>query len=129
MAYKLLAGGGVCRDDGACIPEDERNADWRDYQAWLAAGNTPEPAPSPEPARRFIDPASIVSRLPPYAAAVKAAVEGNAAVWMFWQRLVGRTSPIDMASPDFTAAWSLLEQVIGKPAADELLAAVRAEAV
>ena len=38
--------------DGAIIPEDTRNRDWRDYQAWLSQGNEPEqsqqpPAPVP----------------------------------------------------------------------------------
>jgi hypothetical protein len=44
MAYKLLASGVKRLADGACIPNDNRNRDWREFQLWLAAGNTPTPA-------------------------------------------------------------------------------------
>lgn len=38
----------ILRDeDGAVIPDDDRNADWRAYQAWLDEGNTPNPPVSP----------------------------------------------------------------------------------
>lgn len=30
--------------DGAWIPIDTDNRDYREYQEWLAAGNTPDPA-------------------------------------------------------------------------------------
>ena len=30
-------------EDGACIPTAEGNADYREYLAWVADGNTPEP--------------------------------------------------------------------------------------
>ena len=50
--YKLTQSGVQRLSDGAFIPEDERNADWRAYQKWVAEGNTAFPAdyepPAPE---------------------------------------------------------------------------------
>lgn len=51
--YKLTNSTGVIRtSDDALIPADADNTDWRKYQQWLAAGNTPLPAdvpPEPQP--------------------------------------------------------------------------------
>ena len=43
--YKLTNTNTVIRTtDGASIPMAEGNTDYRNYQVWLAAGNTPDPA-------------------------------------------------------------------------------------
>jgi hypothetical protein len=49
MTYTLIANSScVQRDaDVATIPADPANIDWRAYRAWLAAGNAPNPAPTP----------------------------------------------------------------------------------
>jgi len=48
--YKLQkCGVGVIRlRDMASIPECADNVDWQEYQEWLAKGNTPAPAETPE---------------------------------------------------------------------------------
>lgn len=46
MKYTKHPSGGVVRDDGALIPNDERNSDWAVYQAWVAAGNSAANAPA-----------------------------------------------------------------------------------
>ena len=49
--YQLTTSTSIIRlSDGAFIPNDPGNRDYRDYLEYLAAGNTPEPAPPLEPA-------------------------------------------------------------------------------
>lgn len=40
VSYTLVEGG-VLRNDGVAIPNDEGNADWQAYLAWVGASNTP----------------------------------------------------------------------------------------
>jgi len=48
MTYQLTQGDTILRlADNACIPPDPANVDFAQYTAWLAAGNTPDPAPAP----------------------------------------------------------------------------------
>lgn len=47
--YKLSENGVIRIADGASIPADPGNRDWREYEEWLSTGNVPEPAdPSPK---------------------------------------------------------------------------------
>jgi hypothetical protein len=57
--YKLTNSNTIRRAEGACIPADPANTDYQQYQEWLAAGNTPEPADPPPNPR----PAEILARL------------------------------------------------------------------
>ena len=50
MTYQLTTSTSIIRlSDGATIPNDPGNRDYREYLDWLDAGNTPEPAPAPPP--------------------------------------------------------------------------------
>lgn len=51
MAYKLMPFGVRRLSDGASIPPDPQNADWRIYQNWLADGGVPV-ALDPDPLMR-----------------------------------------------------------------------------
>jgi hypothetical protein len=55
--YQLTTSTSIIRlSDGAFIPNDPGNTDYREYLDWLEAGNTPEPAPEP-PAPPVLTPA------------------------------------------------------------------------
>jgi hypothetical protein len=46
--YQLTTSTSIKRlSDGAFIPNDPGNRDYREYLAWVEAGNMPEPAPAP----------------------------------------------------------------------------------
>ena len=48
--YQLTTGTSIKRlSDGAFMPNDPGNRDYREYLEYLEAGNTPEPAPAPPP--------------------------------------------------------------------------------
>jgi hypothetical protein len=47
--YKLTASTNIIRTtDGVFIPADNKNIDYQEYLSWVADGNTPDPAFTPE---------------------------------------------------------------------------------
>lgn len=47
--YKLIDGTMILRSDGASIPKDEGNRDYREYQEWVKEGNKADIVTTPEP--------------------------------------------------------------------------------
>jgi hypothetical protein len=72
--YKLTHTTTILRlADGAHIPADPANTDWQDYQRWLDAGNTPQPAdPPPVPDHAALRRAAYVAESDP--------------IYFMWQR-------------------------------------------
>lgn len=46
--YQLTEIGVLRLSDGASIPDDEQNLDWREFVAWRNAGGMPMQMPTPE---------------------------------------------------------------------------------
>ena len=62
MTYQLTTSDSILRlADNAWIPLDPANTDYAAYLEWLAAGNTPEPAPEP-PAPKPLTPAEKLAQ-------------------------------------------------------------------
>ena len=69
MSDYTLEESGVTRRDGASIPADPENRDWRAYQEWLTEGNTPpapwvEPPPAIEDVNRLALDARVAAQVP-----------------------------------------------------------------
>lgn len=96
--YALLQGGCVRRSaDGVAIPSDPDNTDWREFEAWRAAGNAPDPVP-PEPFDADAVARECQRRI--YAVASQNC-QMNMTAWI----ASGRASDADRAAFDAALAW------------------------
>ena len=70
MTYQLTSTASILRQaDGASIPADPLNADYREFLTWVEAGNTPEP---------YVPPALTVAD---YITATQAHLDAHAQAW------------------------------------------------
>lgn len=57
--YKIISNG-IIREDGANIPVNLSNKDYREYLDWVAAGNTPDPADQMPPRQTALSPSQQI---------------------------------------------------------------------
>jgi hypothetical protein len=97
--YRLTYTISVVRADGACIPDDPDNSDRLAYEAWVAAGNVPDPyVPSPPPVMQVTP---VQGRIALFNAGlldqVQAAVNaagGATAIWWEYALIWERSNPL-----------------------------------
>lgn len=65
MTYQWIKEGSAVRRlaDGACIPNDLRNADRQEFEAWRANGNEPLPVPAAHPNAAILEQLARIDRL------------------------------------------------------------------
>jgi hypothetical protein len=138
MKYKLTSGIATKKDadgnvillgpiiarvaDGACIPPDPENRDYADYLAWLAEGNTPDPADVPSLVAQQAD---AVRRIDADADAIYGAVLGNRGEEYKnaeADALAYQTAGYQGAVPAGVASWATASGMTAQDAADDILA-------
>lgn len=119
--YKLTYNSSIIRIlDNVSIPPDERNSDYAAYLAWIAEGNTPEPADEIVPPIQPISPRQIRMALTraglrPYVEAAVLAGDQDLKDWWEFSTSFERLNPqviamgsaLEKTSEELDALWLL----------------------
>lgn len=102
--YQLTSGTSVVRSDGVCIPDDPANRDRIAYDAWVAAGHTPDPSVPPAAQPSIIPGADFIARVTDAEyLAITAAGRSNGQIGK-WIELLRMRGEIDVTSETALAA-------------------------
>lgn len=107
--YQLSANAGevIRTSDGAVIPLAPGNMDYRAYQAWLAAGNTPDPAPAAGPPTT-VSFNQFVNRLTPQEQGALAITAQTNPQVLLWLALGAAANTVDLTSAQTSAGLQVL---------------------
>ena len=114
--YRLTSTSHVMRNsDGADIPDEPENRDFKVYQAWLAAGGVPDPYVPPVVPQSVLSQDLMAQFTVAEFTAIKAAVATNDAFGLLWASLQAQRDPMMVSNARFQAGWAALVTVLGAP--------------
>ncbi|MBS7811215.1 hypothetical protein [Roseococcus pinisoli] len=130
MTYRLTHGVAVIRAaDGLSISPDPDSRHWTEYEAWLADGGVPEPAPELPPAPpRVLTPREFIDRLPLSRQGEITAAAMQSPPLLLWLIRLSSAREVDVTFPETIEGVAALRaaDVITAQEVEDLLAPVAA---
>lgn len=120
----------IRNSDGASIPNNLGNSDYREFLEWQATGGVPDPyVPAPPPPSLVLSQDLVAQFTSDDAVKIKAAVDGNTQFWLLWSAMQAQSAPMLVTNARFVAGWSALVTVLGRPRMNQIAAALGANSL